>query len=54
MGHHGDIRTLKMSWQGRTLLSRVLRKVRVDLGRKWLRGTQDKGLGRLAPPQRAP
>lgn len=43
MGHPGDIRTLKMAWQERTLLSRVLRKVRVDFGQKM--GERNSGQG---------
>lgn len=43
MGHPGDIRTLKMAWQGRTLLSRVLKKVRVDFRQKM--GERNSGQG---------
>lgn len=43
MGHPGDIRTLKMAWQGRTWLSRVLRKVRVDFRQKM--GERNRGQG---------
>lgn len=43
MGHPGEIRTLKMAWQGRTLLSWVLRKVRVDFRQKM--GERNSGQG---------